>query len=157
MHACSIQTHTHARTHTHTLHISNITHSAVENRLARNGMSWPFPQNSNDHLPQSASSHKQLLIDASSHCTTIDINNSAYPPTMLSNHPAWSRTVLLWTKPFFCTFTWETIALSGIHRTFFAMRHVMRHAMRRDLRRTCAMRTREIPFTEEVSDAKTSC
>ena len=43
--------------------------------------------------------------------------------------------------------------LSGIHRSFFAMRH----AMRRDLRRTRAMRTREIPFTEEVSDATTSC
>ena len=32
----------------------------------------------------------------------------------------------------------------------------MRHAMRRDLRRTRAMRTREIPFTEEVSDATKS-
>ena len=45
------------------------------------------------------------------------------------------------------------LLLSGIHRSFFAMRH----AMRRDLRRTRAMRTREIPFTEEVSDATNFC
>ena len=44
-------------------------------------------------------------------------------------------------------------ALSGIHRSFFAMRH----AMRRDLRCMRAMRTREIPFTEEVSDATKFC
>ena len=45
------------------------------------------------------------------------------------------------------------VDLSGIHRSFFAMRH----AMRRDLRWMRAMRTREIPFTEEVNDATKFC
>ena len=49
---------------------------------------------------------------------------------------------------FFHSF-FESLALSGIHRSFFAMR--------RDLRWMRAMRTREIPFTEEVSDATKSC